>query len=242
MPRPYRFNPRPGTSPGRSRPSPALRLTRPVSILGRGQAPAAPAMRVLNLGRDCFNPRPGTSPGRSKETEMKETWKQVSILGRGQAPAARKKHSSFRVGIWFQSSAGDKPRPLPRRTWSGTATSSFNPRPGTSPGRSAAGAPRRCGRDRFNPRPGTSPGRSGPVAPHFGHFGLFQSSAGDKPRPLSNGHKSHLTTKGFNPRPGTSPGRSMLLFILKTMSLSFNPRPGTSPGRSSASRAGGVGQ
>ena len=86
-----RFNPRPGTSPGRSRGLEVLHgCLQAVSILGRGQAPAAlqHGLRPEAGGR-CFNPRPGTSPGRSAVDPNVFEIGLVSILGRGQAPAAQ---------------------------------------------------------------------------------------------------------------------------------------------------------
>ena len=65
----------------------------------------------------------------------------VSILGRGQAPAARRFHRRFTGGQMFQSSAGDKPRPLAIKFKDIALYTRFNPRPGTSPGRSMFQSP-----------------------------------------------------------------------------------------------------
>ena len=131
------FNPRPGTSPGRSC---YPRLSWKSTALFQSSAGDKPRPllipdQILN-GNLCFNPRPGTSPGRSFSASLSCVRSAVSILGRGQAPAARRSrcgpfqrwfvsilgrgqapaaplYPSPTLGIVpFQSSAGDKPRPL----------------------------------------------------------------------------------------------------------------------------------
>ena len=157
----------------------------------------------------------------------------------------------------FQSSAGDKPRPLVEFALFGQQFIVSILGRGQAP--AARGKKRRTADSSlcFNPRPGTSPGRSlAGCVPH-GHALLFQSSAGDKPRPLSPLNAFGCDAPSFNPRPGTSPGRSIIISVASvavpefqssagdkprplsdsdmtvfSLIVCFNPRPGTSPGRS----------
>ena len=197
------------------KPRPLLRLeaggdiTVYVSILGRGQAPAAraphckmfgghslfqssagdkprPLMRVFEEASEIlgFNPRPGTSPGRSQRYRADGGLLPVSILGRGQAPAARlvlqPDALSADVSILGRGQAPAAPRAIFLR---GHRTLSFNPRPGTSPGRSRHGSDRRTG--------------------------LRVSILGRGQAPAAQAiSRSTPTARCFNPRPGTSPGRS----------------------------------
>ena len=179
----------------------------------------------------------------------------VSILGRGQAPAAR---STFRQGASFrkfQSSAGDKPRPLHKLRIVLNSIKRFNPRPGTSPGRSQDYTAWLHLCSRFNPRPGTSPGRS--MCSHEEVMELLVSILGrgqapaartlpamigieDKVSILGRGQAPAAQYAPHAPAPG--PGVSILgrgqapaahrTVELSFSSESFNPRPGTSPGRS----------
>ena len=134
------FNPRPGTSPGRSNNRFADELTFRVSILGRGQAPAAPA--YANPGVSVSNEFQSSAGDKPRPLQSRTTFgnpgrKFQSSAGDKPRPLQSLTPATQNITV-FQSSAGDKPRPLAYTGLYSLIAASFNPRPGTSPGRSSA--------------------------------------------------------------------------------------------------------
>ena len=156
-----------------------------VSILGRGQVPAAhvaamycfESMSVSILGR-------GQVPAAPPRDQNSSFLLYVSILGRGQVPAAPLPVASFAsYQLLFQSSAGDKSRPLPASRWLSVRRPKFQSSAGDKS--RPLGVAGRTSVEAFVSILGRGqvPAARGSNTHHRSRC-LFQSSAGDKSRPL----------------------------------------------------------
>ena len=200
------FNPRPGTSPGRSIDVAGKAPVAVVSILGRGQAPAALnflAGDAVELGVSILGR--GQAPAAQGAYTALRAERQVSILGRGQAPAARDRLHGWAHGALFQSSAGDKPRPLfvsmivTIRSVMFQSSAGDKPRPLIVPG--ALGDV-----DQFVSILGRGQAPAAPAKLAAKYLAMvFQSSAGDKPRPLDLAAVIRAAGRPFQSSAGDKP-------------------------------------